>query len=108
MIPRVSDRRIVTYGFSPQADVRAINIEPSPDGGRFDVADRRPRAGAHAHDRRPAPADARRSTTCRTRWPPSPSRNELGIDDDVIRRGLAGFSGVKRRFTQTGEATASP
>ena len=27
MIPRVSDRRIVTYGFSPQADVRAINMD---------------------------------------------------------------------------------
>ncbi|MCC7166745.1 MAG: UDP-N-acetylmuramate--L-alanine ligase, partial [Rhodospirillales bacterium] len=26
MIPRVSDRRIVTYGMSPQADVRALNL----------------------------------------------------------------------------------
>jgi UDP-N-acetylmuramate--alanine ligase len=30
--------------------------------------------------------------------------NEMGIDDDVIRRGLGAFAGVKRRFTRTGEA----
>src|SRR3954447_5918225 len=38
MIPRVSDRRIVTYGFSPQADVRAVNVETSTAGARFDVS----------------------------------------------------------------------
>src|SRR5690606_3815333 len=36
MIPRLSDRRIVTYGLSPQADVRATDIEITPDGSRFD------------------------------------------------------------------------
>ena len=37
MIPRVSDRRIVTYGFSPQADVRAENVTNDRDGNTFDV-----------------------------------------------------------------------
>jgi len=37
MIPRMSDRRIVTYGFSPQADVRGLNLETTPDEVRFDV-----------------------------------------------------------------------
>src|SRR4030095_16307546 len=29
--------------------------------------------------------------------------NEMGIHDNIVRRGLAGFDGVKRRFTRTGE-----
>src|SRR5579872_1445447 len=37
MIPQVSDRRIVTYGMSPQADVRAINVELGPGGSRYAV-----------------------------------------------------------------------
>ena len=37
MIGRISDRRIVTYGMSPQADIRAINVRPDRDGTRFDV-----------------------------------------------------------------------
>src|SRR6185312_7307569 len=42
LIPRVSDRRILTYGFSPQADYRAANIRLGGDGSRFDalIADR--------------------------------------------------------------------
>src|SRR5205085_6608083 len=37
MIPRVSDRRILTYGLTPQADVRAVNIRLGPDGSRYDA-----------------------------------------------------------------------
>src|SRR3546814_5640352 len=37
IIPRICDRRIVTYGFSAQADVRGTNVTPGPDGNRFDV-----------------------------------------------------------------------
>ncbi|MCW8835021.1 MAG: Mur ligase domain-containing protein, partial [Rhodospirillales bacterium] len=37
MIPRVSDRKIITYGFSPQADVRAVNLAPDLSGIRFDI-----------------------------------------------------------------------
>ncbi len=37
MIPRLSERRVVTYGLSPQADIRAINIEIGRDGARYDV-----------------------------------------------------------------------
>jgi UDP-N-acetylmuramate--alanine ligase len=103
MIPRLSERRIVTYGMSPQADVRAVNIELGPDGATYDVlvADRTansdhtiagvrlPMLGAH---------NVQNSLAAIT------VAKEMGIDDDTIRRGLAGFSGVKRRFTRTGEA----
>src|SRR3546814_13746021 len=37
MIPRVLDRRVVTYGLSPQADVRAVNVRITPGGSNYDV-----------------------------------------------------------------------
>lgn len=102
MIPRLSDRRIVTYGLSPQADVRATDIEITPDGSRFDaiVVDR-PRneerrfAGIRLpmmglHNVQNALAAIAVAT-------------EMQIPEDAIRAGLANFSGVKRRFTKTGE-----
>ena len=42
------------------------------------------------------------TTTCRTPRPRLPSPIELGISAEAIRKGLAGFGGVKRRFTATG------
>ncbi len=104
MIPRLSERRIVTYGMSPQADVRAANVELGAAGATYDViiADRAaetehviagvklPMLGAHnVQNSLSAIAVAK----------------EMGVDDDTIRRGLAAFGGVKRRFTRTGEAS---
>jgi UDP-N-acetylmuramate--alanine ligase len=103
MIPRLPERRIVTYGMNPQADVRAVNIDLGPAGATYDVviADRI--------------AD-REHTIAGVRLPMMGAHNvqnslaaiavvkEMGVDDDTIRRGLAGFTGVKRRFTLTGQA----
>jgi UDP-N-acetylmuramate--alanine ligase len=103
MIPRVSDRRIITYGFSPQAQVRAVEIAAGPDGSAFDVVFTDRTSGAA----RTAPG---------FRLPMVGLHNvqnalaaiavgaEMGLDDQVLRRGLAGFAGVKRRFTRTGTA----
>ena len=102
MIPRLADRRIITYGFSPQADIRAVDIEMAPSGSTFTVviSDRfretereiknmkLPMVGQHnVQNSLAAIAVA----------------NEMGVDDDTLRKGLAGFGGVKRRFTRTGE-----
>jgi UDP-N-acetylmuramate--alanine ligase len=102
MIPRVSDRRIVTYGMSPQADVRAIDVKITPTGATFAIVitDRLgasrtiadlslPMLGAHNVQNSLAAAAV---------------ANEMGIEDEVLRRALAGFAGVKRRFTRTGTA----
>src|SRR3546814_516491 len=101
IIPRIRDRRVVTYGFSAQADVRGDNVTPVPGGNRFDVAVR-DRSGA--------------SRTITGLMLPMPGRHnvqnalaavavaiELGIDDGSIRDGFARFGGVKRRFTKVGE-----
>lgn len=103
MIARLSNRRILTYGMNPQADLRAINIDINGDGATFDVVVSERARGASR-------------TISRVRLPMLGAHNvqnalaaiavarELGIADDVIRQGLAGFGGVKRRFTRTGTA----
>lgn len=99
---KVENRRLVTYGVNPQAEVRATNVTMGPEGARFDVqfsppggAVTRlidlhlPMAGDHnVANGLAAIAIAR----------------ELGVSDEAIRAGLTGFGGVKRRFTTTGVA----
>lgn len=98
LIPLLSDRRLITYGFNPQADVRAHNLRPSPQGCTFDVAF----------------AGGGEMADC---WLPMPGKHnvqnalaalaigqEMGISPVVMKKSLAHFSGVKRRFTKTGEA----
>ncbi len=103
MIPRLSDHRIITYGFSPQADVRAERVTPDKLGSTFEVivTDR-----ARNRQRRMGPF----------RLPMLGSHNvqnalaavavglEMEIDDATLRSAFLGFKGVKRRFTKTGEA----
>ena len=70
--PRITDRRVVTYGFSPQADVRAVNLAVENGGEIFDVVIRaRGRGGALAS--RESTSRCPAATTSRTRSPPSPS-----------------------------------
>jgi UDP-N-acetylmuramate--alanine ligase len=103
MIPRLSDRRIVTYGFSPQADVRAERLVSDKLGATFEVA----------------VTDRTRNSTRRMgpfRLPMLGSHNvqnalaaiavavEMDVDDATIRSAFASFKGVKRRFTKTGES----
>jgi UDP-N-acetylmuramate--alanine ligase len=101
LIGRVLDRRIVTYGFSPQAEIRAVSVTADPDGVTLDV------------EVSPRQADSRRIEGIRL--PMHGDHNvqnalaaigvavEMKIPDATIRDALAGFSGVKRRFTKTGE-----
>ena len=103
MIPKLSDRKIVTYGYSPQADVRGLNLVASPDGISFDVlvADRAgggaprlirgmklPMAGKHNVQNSLAAIAV---------------GLEMGLDEERMRAALLAFKGVKRRFTKTGE-----
>ncbi len=99
---RIPDRRRITYGFNPQADVWAVNVEATPEGSKFDLVMRS------------------RGQTEETRWtdlrlPMSGRHNvqnslaaiavarELGGQEKDIRAALGRFEGVKRRFTPVGE-----
>lgn len=101
LIPRVSDRRIVTYGFSPQADVRAENITNDRDGNTFDVviSDRKTGEKRRIDQLKLAMHGKHNVQNSLTTVVIA---NEMGLDDAVVRRALSGFAGVKRRFTQTG------
>ena len=101
ILSRIRDRRVVTYGFSALADVRADNVQPVPGGSSFDAVvlgrdgERRTIEGVHV---------------------PIPGRHniqnalaaiavalELGMADEAIVGGFEKFEGVKRRFTRVGE-----
>ena len=106
MIPRVLDRRIVTYGFSPQADVRAVNLTMDAVRVHLRCPSRRTGQTGETVRRIDRVFDCRcwASTMSRTRWRPSPSATRWAMAADVMRDTLARFSGVKRRFTKTGVA----
>ncbi|MCA1653901.1 MAG: UDP-N-acetylmuramate--L-alanine ligase, partial [Sphingomonadales bacterium] len=101
ILSRIRDRRVVTYGFSALADLRAENVSTGADGTRFDAI------------------ALQRDGSRRTIGPihvPMPGKHnvqnalaavavgiELGMADATIAGGLSRFQGVKRRFTRVGE-----
>ncbi len=106
LVASIDNRRLVTYGLNPQAMVRADNCDMGPDGCRFDVVIQQqglaaldepirieglhlPMAGWHNVSNALAAIAVAR---------------ELDVSDEAIKTGLAGFGGVKRRFTTTGVA----
>ncbi|MEQ8666381.1 MAG: UDP-N-acetylmuramate--L-alanine ligase [Rhodospirillales bacterium] len=103
LIPRVSDRRVVTYGFSPQADVRALDITATTEGMSFrvEIVDRRGGEKVGIGDLL-LPMHGRHNV--QNALSVVAIGHELGIGEDVIRKALTRFGGVKRRFTQTGVA----
>jgi UDP-N-acetylmuramate--alanine ligase len=102
LIPRVSDHRIVTYGMSPQADIRAVNIELGRAGAEYDVSitERRTRATRTIQGVK-LPMHGQHNV--QNSLAAIAVAEEMGLADDVIRTAFAGFKGVKRRFTKTGE-----
>jgi UDP-N-acetylmuramate--alanine ligase len=101
MVGKISDRRLITYGFNPQAEIRGADLKAGVGGITFDVqigrgddqktmpGVRLPMFGEHnAQNALAAIAVAK----------------EMGIEEDAIVRALGQFGGVKRRFTRTGEA----
>ncbi|WP_051013913.1 UDP-N-acetylmuramate--L-alanine ligase [Pararhodospirillum photometricum] len=103
MIPQVQDRKIITYGLSPQADVRGTNLSLGPQGALFDVVltDRQTRATRTIEALR-LPMYGRHNVL--NALGAIGVGVELGLSDTVVREGLARFKGVRRRFTRVGEA----
>jgi UDP-N-acetylmuramate--alanine ligase len=100
LVAAVENRRLVTYGTNPQAEVRVLNIVQSPEGSSFDIA-------VTPHDGPPVRFDG-------LKLPMTGLHNvlnataavaiarELKVGEAAIRQGLASFGGVKRRFTTVG------
>ena len=101
MVARIEDRRVITYGANAQADVRFSNHRVDGAASLFDVLIRNRKTGGEsiiADLRLPMPGRHNVSNATGA----IAVANELGIPADAIRKGLAGFGGVKRRFTHTG------
>ncbi|MBS0296804.1 MAG: UDP-N-acetylmuramate--L-alanine ligase [Proteobacteria bacterium] len=102
LVAQVENRRLVTYGINPQAEVRAAKVEMDQDGAQFDVVIS-PREGEPitiADLRLPMPGWHNVSNALAA----IAVARELGVTPTAIKEGLAGFGGVRRRFTHAGEA----
>ncbi|MEM7422104.1 MAG: UDP-N-acetylmuramate--L-alanine ligase [Pseudomonadota bacterium] len=97
LIGRVTDRRVVTYGFSRQADIRAENVTFADGAMRFDVVLR----DGTRHDGLALPMPGEHNVL--NALAAVGAARELNIGFDAIREGLVQFDGVKRRFTRVGE-----
>src|SRR5271156_1530089 len=107
IVGKIEDRRIVTYGENPQADARLVDLSPSGGGSSFKVVfrDRKTDATHEIADiylPMPGRHNALNATSAIA------VAHELGLSDDVIRKAMAGFGGVKRRFPKTGEWNGIP
>ena len=101
LVGRVTDRRLITYGSNPQADVRAENISFKDDASHYDIVFReRGREVGRIDKVRLAMPGAHNVLNS---LPAALIAKRLGASDEAIRRGLSNFAGVKRRFTHAGE-----
>jgi len=102
LVGKIEDRRVITYGENPQADVRLLDVDLAGGVCKFNVLIR---------DRKTASATYLEGLVL-----PMPGHHnalnataaiavayELGMSVDAIRHALSQFGGVKRRFTRTGE-----
>jgi UDP-N-acetylmuramate--alanine ligase len=107
LVGRLEDRRVITYGENPQADVRLVELDHANGASQFSVTFR-DRAGEHRHEIKaltlpmPGRHNALNATAAIA------VAHELGIGDETIRAALARFGGVRRRFTKTGEWNGVP
>lgn len=101
VIPKVRDRRVVTYGFSAQADVRGENVTPFPGGNRFDAVLRQRDGSFRRIEGIELPMPGRHNV--QNALAAVAVAVEMGCADSVIQTGFARFTGVKRRFTKVGE-----
>jgi UDP-N-acetylmuramate--alanine ligase len=103
LVGKIEDRRITTYGENPQADARLVELTPMGGGSRFKVVFRNRKTDVmHEIADIMLPMPGRHNASNATAA--IAVAHQLGISDDEIRKAIAGFGGVKRRFTRTGEA----
>ena len=102
LVGRIEDRRIITYGENPQADARLVDLEHKGGMSRFSVVFRgRGTQTDHVIEGLTLPMPGRHNALNATAA--IAVAHELLVPDDQIRKAIAGFGGVKRRFTRTGE-----
>jgi UDP-N-acetylmuramate--alanine ligase len=102
LVARTTERRILTYGFSPQADIRATSLRLVDGGTEYDVeiADR---ATGRTRTIRNLFLAMYGEHNVQNSLAAIAVAVELKLGDGVVRTSLRSFKGVRRRFTKTGE-----
>lgn len=95
LVGRITDRRVLTYGTNPQADVRVKNLHYQDGKACFDVA---MKVGAIKGLELPMPGDHNVLNATAA----IATALHLGVTAEEIKAALKGFSGVNRRFTRVG------
>ncbi|MBV0912859.1 UDP-N-acetylmuramate--L-alanine ligase [Rhodobacteraceae bacterium ASV31] len=103
LVGRITDRRVVTFGFNAQADVRAVNLRYEAGVAHFDIALQAEGAVIEGCTL-PMPGDHNVSNALSA----VAVARHLGMTRDQIRAALAAFGGVNRRFTKVGEWNGVP
>ncbi len=98
----IEDRRVITYGEHKDADVRMMDLDLAGGKSRFSILIRGREAVSETRIDgiimpMPGQHNALNATAALT------VAHQLGIGPEAIKKALAGFGGVKRRFTRTGE-----
>src|ERR1700735_2594712 len=99
MVGRITDRRLITYGFSPQADARAVNVRFAEGVSHFDAVftDRRKNSEVRFEGLKlPMPGEHNAQNAMAA----IVVARELGVGESLIRKALAEFKGVGRRFSK--------
>jgi len=100
LVGRVADRRVVTFGFNAQADVRAVGLRFEKGTAQFDILLQNEGEGSKIEGcTLPMPGDHNVSNALAA----VAVARHLGMKRDEIRAALAGFAGVNRRFTKVAE-----
>ncbi len=98
LVGKITDRRVISYGFNAQADVRAVGLHYKNGVAHFDVH-------LQVEDivikdcELPMPGDHNVSNALSA----VAVARHLGMKTEEIRAALKGFGGVNRRFTRVGE-----
>ncbi len=100
MVAQVQNRRLITYGTNPQAEIRATNIGMGPEGATYDVTINGPDNAVTILGELHMPMAGQHNVL--NSLAAIAVARELGVSEKAIRKGLAGFGGVRRRFTITG------
>ncbi len=98
LVGRITDRRVMTYGFNPQADVRVVNLTYKDGSAHFDI-ELRSEDKVIKDCTLPMPGDHNVSNALAA----VAVARHLGVKLTEIRAALAGFKGVNRRFTRVGK-----
>lgn len=102
LVGEIKDRRVITYGQNPQADVRLIDLENRDGVQHFSVEIRdRIRLTQLRIDGLELPMPGVHNALNATAA--IAVADQMHVPAEAIRKGLKGFTGVKRRFTKTGE-----